>query len=72
VKPSADGRRPPRWGIRTLWCLALAAFAMATAGSIGHQTMGTLGCTLLGLGGGAYCSVRGLSGLAGWEWLRRR
>ena len=54
-------RRRPRWGLRTLGLLILATVAVITAQALGHHTVGTLGCLVLGLGGAAYCSVRGIS-----------
>jgi peptidoglycan/LPS O-acetylase OafA/YrhL len=64
-------RRAPRWGLRTLGFLLLSAVAVLTAGLQGQHTAGTLGCLLLGLGGAAVCSARGLRG---WQttWADRR
>ena len=63
--PQPEGRpgkkkRPPRWGLRTLGFLALAIVAVITASELGHWTPGTLGCTVIGIGGAIYCSIKGI------------
>jgi uncharacterized membrane protein YeaQ/YmgE (transglycosylase-associated protein family) len=55
-------KRPPRWGLRTLGCLLLAFVAGFTADAQGYQTVGTLGCFVLGLLGATWCSIQGLRG----------
>ncbi|MFI7586536.1 hypothetical protein ACIB24_05620 [Spongisporangium articulatum] len=67
--PAPVAKRP-RWGLRTLGLLLLAGVAVSTALAMGGHTVGTLGCTVLGLGGAFYCSVQGIRdarrrGLAG-------
>ena len=53
-------RRPPRWGIKTLGFLVLGFVSMFTAQAMGHQTVGTMGSLIFGLGGAAYCSIQGI------------
>jgi hypothetical protein len=53
-------KRPPRWGLRTLAFLTLTMVALVTAAGLGGNTRGTLGCTVLGIGGALYCTVRGV------------
>jgi hypothetical protein len=40
--------------------LTLAVVALITATTQGHHTIGTLGSTILGLLGAAYCSIKGV------------
>jgi peptidoglycan/LPS O-acetylase OafA/YrhL len=58
--PESPPRRRPRWGLRTLGFLGLALLAVITSASLGHHTFGTLGSLIFGLGGAAYCSVKGV------------
>ena len=63
VDPAAGpepGRRRPRWGLRTLGFLVLAFLALGESMALGHHTVGTLGCLILGLAGATYCSLRGV------------
>ena len=60
--PGVPPRRPPRWGLRTLGFLLLGFVAVFTAQAIGHHTVGTLGSSVIALGGAAYCSVMGVRG----------
>jgi hypothetical protein len=53
-------------------CAALAVVALTVAGLQGFHTPGTLGCTVLGVAGAVYCSVRGLQDLMNLEWYKRR
>lgn len=67
----------PRWGVRTMLFLALAFVAIFTAQAMHGNTIGTVGSLVLGLGGAAYCSIRGVRdararGLAGLLDNRRR
>lgn len=52
--------RPPRWGVRALWFLALAVLALVVAGAQGRHTVGTLGSLAIGLIGAARCSALGV------------
>lgn len=60
-----QGRRPKRWGIRTLAFLALSAAAIVlsnllyTAGNSDFVLL-TFAATLVGLAGATYCSIRGI------------
>lgn len=54
------GRRPPRWGLRTIGFLVLAFVAMIMSQVTGGYTVGQLGSLLFGLGGAGYCSVQGV------------
>jgi hypothetical protein len=69
--PSATRtKRGPRWGVRTMLFLILAFVAIFTAQAMDRNTVGTFGSLVLGLGGAAYCSIRGVReararGLAG-------
>jgi hypothetical protein len=56
-------RRPARWGVRTLAYLALALLAIVVSAGQGHYTLLTLAGLLIGLAGGAYCSIRGIKSL---------
>ena len=62
--------RPPRWGVRAMWWLALALASVLTsnvllaAGNSDWVLLTFLG-TVVGLGGAAYCSAKGLSS-SGW------
>jgi hypothetical protein len=58
--PAPRTKRGPRWGVRTLLFLVLAFVAIFTAQAMDRNTVGTLGSLVLGLGGAAYCSVRGI------------
>ena len=58
-------RSSPRWGVRTLAFLCLAAAAVLTSNLMyargdSSVVLLTLAGTLIGLGGAAYCSLRGL------------
>jgi hypothetical protein len=53
-------RRPPRWGVRTLWFLALALLCIGASTLQGHYTVLTLTGLLVGFVGAMICSVRGL------------
>ena len=68
------GRRPPRWGLRTMGFLLLGILAMAIGGVQGYNTFGTVGCSIIGLAGAAWCSYRGVVSLLNLEWhyARRR
>ena len=61
-EPPAAARteRRSRWGLRTLLFLGLAFVAIYTAQAMDGYTAGSLGSLTLGLGGAAYCSVRGV------------
>jgi hypothetical protein len=65
-------RRRPRWGWRTLGFLVLGMVALTVGGIQGHNTFGTIGCTVVGLVGAAYCSYRGVQSLINLEWVDRR
>ncbi len=71
-------RRPAkrkRWGLRTLGFLLLGMLAVVVSSAQGYHSIGTMGCTLIGLGGAAYCSVRGWRAMESNEWskfIRRR
>ena len=69
-RPPAD--RQPRWGVRALWFLALAALALVVAAAQGRHTVGTLGSTIIGLLGAARCSLLGVRALHGVERIRGR
>jgi peptidoglycan/LPS O-acetylase OafA/YrhL len=60
AQPGPDGRRRPRWGLRTLEFLILAVVALIMSQVSGGYTWGQLGSLVLGLGGAAYCSMRGI------------
>jgi hypothetical protein len=75
--PAAPTKRGPRWGVRTMLFLVLAFVAIYTAKAMNGHTVGTMGSLVLGLGGAAYCSVRGVRdararGLHGLLYQRRR
>jgi len=58
--PGPDGQRRPRWGLRTLGFLILAMVALIMSTVTEGYTYGQLGSLILGLGGAAYCSMRGI------------
>ena len=65
--------RPARWGVRTLWWLALVFVCLLTSNalySFGVDYWGLLPLagTVVGICGAAYCSVRGLRSAT---WLGR-
>ena len=68
VGPAGDSsraRRPPRWGLRTLGWLTLAAVSVLAsnvfyAREVADFVLATLAGTLVGLVGATYCSYRGL------------
>ena len=74
TKGSSGPRKPrrKRWGLRTLGFLVLAITAVVTSQVQGFYSPGTLICTALGIGGAAYCSVRGWQALERLEWLDRK
>jgi hypothetical protein len=69
---TAPAEKRRRWGLRALGCCLLVITAVVVSVLQGHHTVGTLGCTVLGIGYGIYCSVRGIQDLVGLEWYRRR
>lgn len=60
VDPVTGLARPPRWGLRTMGFLVLAVVAAIMSMVTGGYTVGQVGSLILGLGGAAYCSVRGI------------
>ena len=58
-------KKPPRWGLRTLGFLVLGMIALMTANAQGYSSIGTVGCTVIGLLGAGYCSYRGLRAMNG-------
>ena len=62
------GRRGMRWGLLTLGFLALALASVLVSNSSGTYNALTLAGVLVGFGGAAYCSYRGLKGFS---WLPR-
>ena len=73
-KGSSGPRKPrrKRWGLRTLGFLVLGITAVVTSQIQGFYSPGTLICTFLGVGGAAYCSVRGWQALQHLEWLDKK
>ena len=62
--------RPPRWGVRSLLWLTLAFVSVITSNVLNTAgnsdwVLVTFVGTVAGLGGAAYCSVKGL-GSSGW------
>jgi hypothetical protein len=47
--------------LRALGFVGLAMLALVTSSLQGFHTLGTFSCTIIGLVGGAYCSVRGVA-----------
>lgn len=61
-------KRPaaPRWGVRTLWWLALVFVSMLTANGlyaldVDYWGLLPLAGTVVGICGAAWCSIRGLA-----------
>jgi nitrate/nitrite transporter NarK len=65
-------RRPARggmrWGLLTLGFLAIALASVLVSNGAGSYSVITLAGVLVGFGGAAYCSYRGLKGFS---WLPR-
>ncbi len=62
-RAAAPARRP-KWGVRTLLFLILAVAGILASNVQGHYTLLTLIGLVVGLGGAAVCSVRGLATLS--------
>jgi hypothetical protein len=72
---SRSAEQPPkrrRWGLWTLGFLILAIVALITAQMQGYNSIGTVGCFLIGFAGAAYCSIRGWKSLLSLDWTKRR
>jgi hypothetical protein len=68
-----DAERPParggmRWGLLTLGFLAIALASVLVSNNSGAYNAVTLLGLLVGLGGAAYCTYRGLKGFS---WMPR-
>jgi len=57
---SPPAKRQPRWGWRLLGFLTLAALALITSMAQGYHTIGTLTCTIVGLLGAVWSTIRGM------------
>ena len=56
--------RKPRWGIYTLGFLAFAFIMVITSNTQGHYTLLTFSGLVIAFVGAAFCTVKGLRGLA--------
>ncbi len=66
--PRRPGRGGMRWGLLTLAFLAIALTCVLVSSSQGRYTAVTGLGLLVGFGGAAYCSYRGIKGVS---WLPR-
>ena len=57
-----------RWGLLTLLFLGVALASVLTSSAQGEYTALTAAGVLIGFGGAAYCTVKGLKGF---RWLPR-
>jgi nitrate/nitrite transporter NarK len=65
--PKPEGPPQPRrhrWGVYTLGFLILAFAMVVVSSTQGHYTVLTLLGLLVGLAGAAWCTIKGLRGLA--------
>ena len=72
AEPTERAPKRRRWGLWTMGFVILAIIALATAQAQGYNTLGTFGCTILGIAGAAYCSIRGWKSMIRLEWANRR